>query len=319
MTCATLIKFQLSRLQLPTFYEGIAYSLNYATVFCAAYLLHCTIATKLPAHTAAALANSVRANTGHSARLQRFTEIWRAMVRLQIAGLLGNVLVAGPLAYALDVLTQHAFGGHLLDAHAAQHVLDANSILGPSAAFAALTGVFLWLSSLIGAAADNWTRVVHLVERLSTNLHVMRSIGPERARSAAEWWVSRFGGLTGNIALGFMLGGIPALFAIVQLPVEIRHVTVSASSFALALARGAGDLTQLWLAAIGVLTIGAVNVTVSFALALRVALSATETEQRSSARALIRSAIARWLHRQPLAGHSGRRSYESPDDGTLAA
>jgi site-specific recombinase len=298
MACATLLKYQLASLNLPTFYEGLVYSLNYAAIFCAAYLLHFTIATKLPAHTAAALAKSVQANTGHRARLRHFLEVWRSMVRLQIAGLLGNVLLAGPLGYAFDVAATYAFGQHLLDEHTAVHVLSANSLLGPSALYAALTGCFLWLSSLVGAAADNWTRVTRMVERLATNLSVMRSVGSRRARPVAEFWVARFGGLTSNAALGFMLGGVPAAFAIVQLPVEIRHVTVSASSFAMAWAAGAGTSSQLWLAAIGVIVIGAVNVSVSFALALQLALGAGARRNHGSARALVAIAIKRWLRRR---------------------
>src|SRR4029079_13312480 len=118
---------------------------------------------------------------------------------------LGNVLVAGPLGYALDIAANAAFGQHLLDRHEAEHVLSSNSLLGPSALYAALTGCFLWLSSLVVAAADNWTRVTRLVERLATNVSVLRSIGSRRARPIADFWVHRFGGLTSNAALGFML------------------------------------------------------------------------------------------------------------------
>lgn len=300
MVLATLIKYRLAEFELPTFYEGIVFSMNYASIFCAAYLLHCTIATKLPAHTAAALAGSVQADQGHRARLVRFLEIWRATVRLQLAGLLGNVVVAGPLAYAIGRGANLALGWKSLSAHAAEHVLHANSLLGPSAVYAAITGLFLWLSSLAGAAADNWTRVTRLRERLTTNLHVMRRIGPGRAVPLATWFVERVGGLTSNVALGWLLGAIPAGFAIAQLPVDIRHVTVSASSVALAWAQGAGSESQRWLAASGVLIIGMVNVAVSFALALQFALSASS---RGSARALVEIAIGRWLGRS----HARRR------------
>jgi site-specific recombinase len=63
MVVATLIKIALSTLHLPPIYEGLVFSLNHATVFCAAYLLHYTIATKLPAHTAAALAIGRRSSS----------------------------------------------------------------------------------------------------------------------------------------------------------------------------------------------------------------------------------------------------------------
>lgn len=295
MSLATIAKYMLGRLELSPVYEGFVYSFNYATAFCAAYLLHFTIATKLPAHTAAALAKSVQENTGHLARLHKFLIVWRALVRLQVAGLLGNVMVVAPLSLLLDRLVFGALDTHILDHHTAEHVLHGNSLLGPSVLYAALTGVFLWLSSFVAAAVDNWARVVKLDERLSTNLKVMQRGVEKRARPRATWLVERIGGLAGNATLGFLLGGVPALFAVLQLPVEIRHVTVSAGSFALAVSHGGWDQLLVWNAALGVLAIGAVNVSASFGLALQVALSTNAGRARSSARALVKLAMRRWL------------------------
>jgi site-specific recombinase len=239
-------------------------------------------------------------------RLQRFLTIWRATVRMQLAGLLGNVLAAAPLVLLLDRGYLLLRGRHFFDAHTAQHALHANSLLGPSVLYAALTGLLLWLSSLLGAAADNWTRVSELFDRLSTNLRVMRGIGPARARPIAAHIVAKVGGLASNVSLGFMLGGIPAAFAIASLPVEIRHVTVSTGAVALAwAAEGVSDTAGLLWAVAGVVAIGLINVSVSFALALRLALSSIMS--RGSNRAaglLVRAAIRRWLRgravRQPM-------------------
>lgn len=301
MAGATLVKYGLTNLALPTFYEGVAFSLNYAMIFCIAYLTHCTIATKLPAHTAATMAASVQRETGHGERLVEFVSIWRAMVRLQFAGLLGNVVVAGPLAFLIDVALVRWRGHHFLSDAAAEHVLHANSIVGPSIVYAALTGVLLWLSSLIGAAGDNWARITSLSDRIATNVYVMRRVGSTRARPFAQWFAARVGGLTGNASLGIMLGGVPAAFAIAHLPVDIRHVTVSTSSLALAWSASVGTSTQLTLAAIGVLAIGATNVAVSFALALQFALGSKQRKARSSSRMLVRLGVGAWLR-----GRSGR-------------
>jgi site-specific recombinase len=296
MAVATVIKYFLIGKHFPPLYEGIVFSINYATAFCVAYLFHFTIATKLPAHTAAALAESVRGAGAHRVRIALFLRVWRATVRLQFAGLLGNIVVAAPLAFAFDVVAKRALGHHLLGAQTAEHALASNSILGPSILFAALTGFFLWLSSLIGAAGDNWTRVIGLSDRLATNVTAMKRLGVRRARPLAEAFVHRVGGMLGNISLGIMLGGIPALFAIASIPVEIRHVTVSTSSVALAFAAGAGSRAELWLAIVGVLVIGAVNVAVSFFLALWLALRSTKIgRSEDSARLLVRVGLRYWL------------------------
>jgi site-specific recombinase len=295
------VKYFFVERQLPEFYQGLVFSLNYAAAFCAAYLLHFTIATKLPAHTAAALAKTAREATGHRARLAAFLSLWRATLRLQVAGLLGNLFAAAPVALGLDLLCVRLAHRHLLDLHTAHHVLTSNSLLGPSALYAALTGLFLWLSSLLGAAANNWARVVRLEDRLATNVKVMRTVGFARARSTAVALVARFGGLVGNVSLGFLLGVVPATFAILRLPVDIRHVTVSAASLVLAVAGHGGTAGVTALAVAGVAVIGAVNIGVSFALALWLAVRFASGRQGSSnAYPLMRVALRRWLARRPV-------------------
>jgi site-specific recombinase len=168
--------------------------------------------------------------------------------------------------------------------------------------YAALTGVFLWMSSLIGAFGENWVRVQRLSDRLATNRRVMTRIGPARARAMADAIVGRAGGLLGNASLGFLLGGVPAAFAMMHLPVEIRHITVSTSSVALAFSWGVGTRSDAVLAILGLFVIAAVNVVVSFVLALWLALRATKRIRPStSAHALVRIGLRRWLRGMAVA------------------
>jgi site-specific recombinase len=293
---ATVIKCLLARLHLPPLYEGFFFSINYASAFCAAYLLHFTIATKLPSHTAAAIARAVQPPGGYRARLDAFLAVWRSTARLQIAGLVGNVVVTGPLAYGIDHVATRFFHQHIVSVEKGAHMLHANSALGPSFLFAALTGLFLWVSSLAGAACDNWTRTSNLTERLATNPRVMAGPGRARALPLANAIVTRIGGLVGNATLGFLLGAVPAGFAIASLPVEIRHVTVSTGSVALAIAAGAGTRTTIALGLAGLLVIATVNVVTSFVLALWLALRATRGLRASGASmALLRIGLVRWV------------------------
>jgi site-specific recombinase len=293
MAAATIGKLLLAKLHLSPFHEGVAFSVNYGSAFVAAYLLHCTIATKLPANTAAALARCVQAGGGHRARLAAFAATWRATVRLQLAGLAGNVLAVVPLVLAVDAVVRRLSGAHLLSPAKAEHVVATQSILGPSLLFAALTGVFLWGSGLVGAACDNWARLSRLEEAFATSVTAMRTVGAARARVVVKRVVRRFGGVVGNATLGVLLGLVPALFAIVGLPVEIRHVTVSSASVALAAVTSDGP--GLLAAVLGVVAIGVVNVAVSFALALWLALRPTEgAPERTSPRALARLGLTRW-------------------------
>jgi site-specific recombinase len=89
-----------------------------------------------------------------------------------------------------------------------------------------------------------------------------------------------------------------------RVPIDIRHVTVSAASFALAVASHGGASSAIWLAAFGVAVIGMVNISVSFALALWLAVRFAAGRQGSrTAYPLMRVALGRWLRRSaPPAG-----------------
>jgi site-specific recombinase len=128
----------------------------------------------------------------------------------------------------------------------------------------------------------------------------MRSVGLARARATAVATLARFGGLVGNASLGFLLGGVPASFAILRIPIDIRHVTVSAASVVLAIAAHGGTAEVVLLAASGVAMIGMVNIGVSFALALWLAVRLAVGRQGSNlAYPLMRVALRRWLWRRP--------------------
>jgi site-specific recombinase len=87
--------------------------------------------------------------------------------------------------------------------------------------------------------------------------------------------------------------------ALLALPIEIRHVTVSTGSVAVALATGAGSRMQVASALVGVFLVGLVNVAVSFALSLWFALRAADDERTGwlLARVGLRRAFARSIGR----------------------
>jgi site-specific recombinase len=130
----------------------------------------------------------------------------------------------------------------------------------------------------------------------------MRRFNPERARVRAEKLTQKLGGLASNVTLGLLLGGIPTLFALAELPLQIRHVTVSVSSVAMAMVTLHGEASAVAWAWAGVFGIGVTNVLVSFCLALWFALQATRgLERDASSAALVRLGIERWVGRKRFA------------------
>jgi site-specific recombinase len=129
----------------------------------------------------------------------------------------------------------------------------------------------------------------------------VRRIGAERARARADWWKANIAGLAGNVGLGVLLGLTPDLFLFAGVPMEVRHVTLSTGQVAVAsFTLGAGALTTMpfWLAIAGLVLIGALNVGVSFVLALRLAMRAVDISP--SDRAHVYDAIRRRMFSRPL-------------------
>jgi site-specific recombinase len=249
--------------------------------------------------TAPALAARMR-DLGSAGQMEALVAESAALVRSQVASVFGNLLAVAPVVLAVALLWWLVEGNGPLSEHKARDVLRAQSILGPSFLFAAYTGVLLWLSGLFSGWADNVFTVRQLHAALATNHGRVRRLGVEEARRRADWWRDNIAGLAGNIGLGVLLGLTPVIFAFFGLPMEVRHVTLSTGQVAVAaFSLGLPSLTSspFWLAVAGLALIGALNVGVSFGLALRVAMRAVDISATDRTR--VYRAIRRRLVEHP--------------------
>ena len=271
--------------------QGLASSLNYAASFVAIQVCGFTLATKQPATTAPALAARMH-QVREPAALEALVDEIVFLIRSQFAAILGNICLVVPTVLGLHFLILLLTGAPMMSEAKATATLQSLSILGPSFFFAALTGVLLWASSLAAAATENWFVYHRIGDALEADQRLRRLFGTKRNARLAHWLTRNMAGLGGNISLGFMLGLLPELAAFAGLPLDVRHVTLSSGSAAAAVAGlGSGVLLTwpFWLAATGIVTIGVLNVGVSFLLALLVAIRARNvrgTELRSIYRAL---------------------------------
>jgi len=167
--------------------------------------------------------------------------------------------------------------------------------------YAAFTGVLLWASSLAAGWAGNWFACHHIGAALATDRRLIRVLGTTRAGRFAQFWARNTAGLIGNISFGFMLGLIPEVAKFAGLPLDIRHVTLSASFLTASLATlglGALGMKAFVLAALGIAGIGFMNLTVSFSLAMFVATRACNIQ--SPERHAIYGALALRAVQHPL-------------------
>lgn len=306
----TFVKFFVAALAMSAFWGGFWAGMNYAVSFLIVHLMHGTVATKQPAMTAPALAEKL-ADVADDAAVERFVDEVAHLIRSQAAGIFGNLAVVAPLVLAVQWGWQGAFGAPLVDGHAAEHVLESITLLGPTALFAAFTGVLLFASSLIGGWVENWFVWHRLDSAIAWNPRIVTRLGAQRAHRWARFWRANISGFASNISLGLMLGLVPAVGLFFGAPLEVRHVTLSTGQ--LAAAAAAEGISVLgtgafWWCVAGIVVTGTLNLAVSFFLAFRVALGSRGI--RLADRSRIRRAIFRRLASHPMSfvlppGHLG--------------
>lgn len=283
----TFLKFAVGALALSTFWAGFWAGANYAASFVLIHLLHWTVATKQPAMTAPAMAAKLEGVSDSDAATEDFVDEVTHLMRTQIAGILGNVLVVAPVVLLVQVVAWQWQGAPLIDEHTARYVLKNLTLLGPTLAYATFTGVLLFLSSLIAGWWENWFVFHRLDSAIAHNPRIGRWLGRERAQRWSRWWRENISGLAANCSLGMMLGLVPALATFFGLPIEVRHVTLSAGQIAAALGTlGVSVLSEpaFWWCVAAVPLTGALNVLVSFTLAFRLALRSRGLKVRDRGR-----------------------------------
>ncbi len=295
----TLIKFALAGLAVSAFWAGFLAGVNYAGSFVLVHVLHWTVATKQPAMTAPALADKL-ADVSDDAAVEGFVDEVAHLIRSQAAGIIGNLAAVIPVVLAMQWLWRVAFGAPLVDALAAQHVLESITLLGPTALFAAFTGVLLFASSLIAGWVENWFVWHRLDSAIAWNPRIVARLGAARAQRWAAYWRKNISGYASNISLGFLLGLVPAVAAFFGLPIEVRHVTLSTGQLAAAVGALGWDVFQqsaFWWCLASIPVIAALNLGVSFFLAFKVALRSRGI--RLADRSRIYRAIRRRLNQSP--------------------
>jgi site-specific recombinase len=297
MAFTTLAKFALYALALSPFWAGFAAGVNYALSFVLIQLLHFTVATKQPAMTAPAMAAKLK-DLGTGEAVEAFVDEVTHLVRSQVAAVLGNVLVVFPAVLVLCLLFALLKGAPTLSPETAAHSLKSLHLLGPSVLFAAFTGVLLFASSIIAGWTENWFVLHRLDSAMQYNPRITHMLGTARAARWAQFLRENISGFAANVSLGFMLGLVPVIATFFGLGLDVRHVTLSTGQVAAAMATlgtQAWHTPGFWWALATLPLLGALNVTVSFYLAFRLAMRAQNVTgvERNNIYAAIRARLRR--------------------------
>jgi site-specific recombinase len=271
-----LIKIAMSKFTLAPIMQALTNSMNYSFGFMLIHVLHFTVATKQPAMTAATIAATMEQSTEKKrASLEGVVELIAVVLRTQFLAILGNVMVALPVSFAIAMALTYGFETPPLTPEKALHLLhDIDPFRSLALFYAAIAGVCLFLAGLISGYYDNKCAYNRIPQRI-VQLRWLGMILGERLRARFAAYIgNNLGALAGNFFFGIMLGSMGTLGWILGLPIDIRHVTFSAAYLSYATV-GLGfqmPITTVLISCAGIALIGLTNLAVSFSLALYVAM-----------------------------------------------
>ena len=294
------LKMRIVEAQLPLFFEGFAAGTNYAVSFILLQVFGLVLATKQPATTAATFARIIRENRGHE-RSSKLTDFVSRITSTQLAAALGNVLAVSAGAVVFNWLYRILFAQAYLARESAAHVYETLHPFSSGTAFYAIvTGVILWLAALGGSWIENAAVYYHFADAIAQHPLGLR-LSERATRKFAQIVHHNMGGWSTSIVLGYLLGFTPVVGKFFGVPLDVRHVTLSTGTLALAAARfGTGGLGDRWFlyAVVGIAIVFVLNLTVSFMIAFYVALRAYDIGWREQLAILW--SVAREAFRSPM-------------------
>ncbi len=270
------IKMRIIDAHLPLFAEGFLSGTNYAVSFVFLQIFGLVLATKQPAATAATFAGIIRDNRGVE-RSSKITDFVARITSTQLAAAIGNVIAVTAGAVLFERLWSWIFAESYLPPESAKHVYETlHPFASGTALYAIITGVILWMAALAGGWFENFAVYYRLPDAIAQHPLGLR-IGQTRMKWLSRMLDRNVGGWSTSIVLGYLLGFTPVLGSFFGVPLDVRHVTLSTGTLALAAARfGAASLGRAWFyhAVEGIAVIFVLNLGVSFTIAAYVALRA---------------------------------------------
>lgn len=310
-----MLKILLSKMHLAPLTEAILFSLNYGLGFILIHILHFTVATKQPAMTAAAIAASIDAADSQSKAVDNLVAMIANTTRSQMVAIFGNVALAIPTAMLIAWLIMYVTGEHFVSTEKARGLLESiDPFNGGALFYAGIAGICLFLSGLIAGYHDNLAIYNKIPQRLRALTWLQRLLGKSLLARIANYIENNLGALAGNFYFGCLLGGMTAIGVLFGLPFDIRHIAFSSAFVGFATVGLEFMLTwqAALYAALGLMLIGLVNLSVSFSLALYVAMKSRGV--RFKQWRLLIARLATRLNQHPAEFILPPKKLESPSD-----
>lgn len=278
-----VFKFLIALMSFPLFFEGFFFFFNYALSFLMMQKWHMALSSKQPAYTASALSRKFEAFKQSKSLDEISLEIKR-IISSQFITTIGNLIWVVPAVIALDWIWFFIGGSHFMTGPEALTVIRKhNPFTGLTIPFAILTGIFLWLSSVIMGWVENWLVFRDIPEAIRANTFLNKIMNKKQINSIADNFAGTMGGIAGNVSIAFFLAAPIIIGKFTALPLDIRHVTLAAGTVTLAFNALEWNLEH-WPSmlnmAFSITIIGIMNFSVSFYCAIRMAALARNVESK---------------------------------------
>lgn len=268
-----LIKILIGSTNLSMEWKTLWICLNYGLGFAIIHIFHFTVATKQPAMTAAYIARKLEnANDGAVDR-KVLAQLFMKVGRSQFAAIAGNVGGALPVALIIGLAAGPLAGIELLAPNRATSLMqEQNPIASPALFYAAIAGIWLFVSGLVAGYVDNRCLYLNFPNRIRLHPLLERFLSYQQRDRIANYIGEHSGALWGNFFFGVMLGVTGYVGYLLGLPLDIRHVAFSVANVGFSSAEAWPGMGIFTLFVFYALLIGVVNLVVSFLLALVVAI-----------------------------------------------
>jgi site-specific recombinase len=273
-----ILKYLINALHFPIFQDTLLKALNYSLGFVGIQLLHGTVATKQPSMTAATIAHSIESHV-ETEEIIELGEFVIRVFRSQFIAVVGNLLLAFPVAFALSWCWGQFSGTPIATPEEALHKLESlNPFTSLCLLHAAIAGIMLFLAGILSGIADNANIFNKYPQRIKMHRGLINLIGQKRAIALGDYIENNLGTLTGNFTLGFLLAFVAFIGFIFGLPLDIQHVSFATGNAGLAMATLMAQAPghAVLMAGLGIVLIGIINIGVSFSLALMVAIKSRD-------------------------------------------
>lgn len=271
-----LLKINIVQEQFSLGMQTILTSLNYGLGFVFIHLLGFTVATKQPAMTASSFAEAIEKEEGkRTANKKKLIDLIFQVSRSQFAAVMGNVSLALLVAFGIAFFVK-GNNNTILNQEEASYYLEG---LEPFAAlfFAAIAGVWLFVSGLISGYFDNRADLLELNKRYFYQPLLKKLLGDEKREKFANYIHEHHGAIAGNFFFGVLLGITPYIGYLLNLPLDIAHVAFSSAYLGYATLHLDISISTFLYYLLCTLMIGSVNLVVSFSLALKISLLSRDT------------------------------------------